>query len=267
MGTDTTDDKLAALRDILRREGSVLVAFSGGVDSTFLLKVAVETLGREAVALTIDSPFSPSGELSSARGLAEKIGARHLVLEMNPLSSAELVANPRERCYLCKLLLMRSCLEVAAREGLSAVVEGSNTDDLADYRPGKRALEELGILSPMLEAGLGKGEIRALSREFGLPTWDKPSMACLASRFPYGMEITASGLEMVRQAEDLLAARGFRSYRVRHHGEIARIELPEGELGRLAAGELRREICEGLRGIGFRYVTLDLDGYRCGSMN
>ncbi len=260
-------EKCAHLQEILRAAGSVLVAFSGGVDSTFLLKMAVDTLGSRAVALTVDSPFSPSGELDGARELAGRMGARHLVLAMDPLSLPELAANPRERCYLCKVELMKRCLAIAAEEGLGAVVEGSNLDDLADYRPGKRALEELGIRSPMLEAGLGKGDIRAKSRELGLPTWDKPSMACLASRFPYGMEITVAGLAMVRAAEDHLAARGFRVYRVRHHGDTARIELPEEELPRLLAGDLRREVVATFRTIGFRYVTVDLDGYRSGSMN
>lgn len=263
----TVQKKLVRLQEILRAAGSVLVAFSGGVDSTFLLRVAVDTLGSRAVALTIDSPFSPSGELAGAKALAERVGARHLVLEMDPLSLPELAANPRERCYLCKVELMKRCLLIADAEGLAVVVEGSNLDDLADYRPGKRALEELGIRSPMLEAGMDKGDIRSLSREYGLPTWDKPSMACLASRFPYGMEITLERLAMVRAAEDHLASMGFRVYRVRHHGEIARIELPPADLPRLLDDNLRRETSEAFRKIGFRYVTVDLEGYRSGSMN
>lgn len=260
-------EKITHLQELLKNAGSLLVAFSGGVDSTLLLKVAFDTLGNRAVALTVDSPFSPSGELDAARTLAASIGARHLVLSMDPLALPELVANPRERCYLCKVELMKRCLDIAAREGLALVVEGSNLDDLADYRPGKRALQELGIRSPLLEAGLGKGEIRTLSRVYDLPTWDKPSMACLASRIPYGMEITASRLAMVRDAEDLLAARGLRVYRVRHHGDIARIELAPDELPKLLDGEQYREINDAFKGIGFRYVTLDLQGYRSGSMN
>jgi len=263
----TGSEKIAKLRVLLQQAGSVLVAFSGGVDSTFLLKVAVDTLGERALALTIASPFSPTGELAAAQALARSIGARHLVLEMDPLASPELAANPRERCYLCKVALMQRCLAIAAAEGMATIVEGSNVDDLADYRPGKRALEELGIRSPLLEAGLTKAEIRGFSRELGLASWDKPSLACLASRFPYGVAISRERLAMVRAAEDFLGGKGFRVYRVRYHGETARIELAAAELPRMLAEELRQEITTAFKAAGFRYVALDLEGYRTGSLN
>jgi len=259
--------KYDRLQEILKGIGPVLVAFSGGVDSALLLRAAVDALADRAVAVTISSPFSPIGELEGAKNLAAQLGARHIVLEIDPLAMPDLAANPPDRCYLCKLVLMRRCLEIATEHGLAAVVEGSNLDDLADYRPGKRALEELGIKSPLLAAGLSKAEIRELSHSLGLPTWDKPSMACLASRFPYGTTLTAEGLTMVGQAEAFLAGRGFRIYRVRHHGDTARLELGEAELARALENNLRQEIVAALKGLGFRYVTLDLQGYRSGSMN
>lgn len=263
----TLDDKLILLQGILREMGSVLVAFSGGVDSTFLLKAAHDELGERVAAITINAPFHSRYEVAEAVRLANMLGVRHRVLEVNGLDIEGLSANPPDRCYLCKRSVFALCAEQAGLEGSAVLVDGSNADDVRDYRPGRRALDELGVRSPLLEAGLEKGEIRELSRLSGLDTWDKPALACLLTRFPHGEEITPERLVMVEQCEGYLRECGFGMFRVRAHGESARIELTEEELPRMLQPEIRSGVTAFFHQAGFRYVSLDLEGYRCGAMN
>ena len=259
--------KLESLRERLRGIGSAVVAFSSGVDSTFLLRVAHEELGDRVVAATIRSHAFPKRELDEAATFCRAEGVRHAVVDSEELDIPGFAENPPDRCYHCKRELFGKLLAFARENGLAAVLEGSNIDDDGDYRPGRRAIRELGIVSPLHEAGLTKAEIRALSREMGLPTSDKPSFACLASRFPYGERITATALERVEKAEQWLldAGLGLTQLRVRSHGGLARIEVPPDAIPRLAARAA--EIAAAFKELGFAYVTLDLRGYRTGSMN
>ncbi len=261
-------EKYHNLKQSLAQFDSVVVAFSGGVDSTFLLKVATEVLGPQKVlALTAISPIYPEFESAQSSRLAKTIGVEQQLVENNELEIPEFTANHPRRCYHCKLALFSRFLQLAKEKGYQTVLDGSNLDDLADYRPGRDATEELQIGSPLLEAGLNKAEIRELSKQLGLPTWDKQAFACLASRFPYGTAITAERLKQIDRCEGWLRGQGFNNYRVRYHEQVARIEVPPNDISRLLDEDLRQQLVTEFKAAGFTYVTLDLQGYRTGSMN
>jgi uncharacterized protein len=264
---DVAHRKLAKLEDLLKDMGEVIVAFSGGVDSSFLLWAAHRMLGERALAVTGKSESVATGQLEEARQLAERLGVRHVILDTEELQNPLYVANPTNRCYHCKTELFTKLEAFAAREGIRWIVEGSNLDDMHDYRPGLQAAVEHGVRSPLKEAELTKAEIRALSKEAGLPTWDKPAMPCLSSRIPYGMLVSPEKLAMIDRSEAYLRRLGFRELRVRHHGPIARIEVPPGDFARILAGNTAADIANTLKSYGFKFVTLDLQGFRSGSLN
>lgn len=260
-------EKYNILRDYLKSLGSVAVAFSSGVDSTFLLKVAHDVLGDHAVAVTARSCSFPERELKEAEAFTSANGIRHLIVDSEELDIDGFSQNPVNRCYLCKHELFSKMQGIAKENGIKEVVEGSNMDDNGDYRPGLTAVQELGVKSPLRYAELSKSEIRELSKELDLPTWEKQSFACLSSRFPYGETISPEKLKMVDIAEQLLLDLGFHQVRVRHHGTLARIEITEDQFEKIMNGETRNLINSRLKEIGFTYISLDLGGYRTGSMN
>lgn len=268
MMPDPLDAKLDVLRESLKALESVAVAFSGGVDSTFVLKVAIDTLGTDRVlAVTGVSGSLAAREFDDARRLAESIGARHLLVDPGEFDDPNYLANPENRCYFCKSALYTKMDAILASHGLRASVSGTNLDDLGDYRPGLIAAREHGVRAPCVEAGLTKADIRALSQRLGLPTHDKPAAPCLSSRVQYGEAITPEKLNMIERAENVLRDLGVRECRVRHHDRLARIEVPPHEIERLAAADVRARIDAAFRELGYQYVTLDLRGFRSGSMN
>jgi len=261
------DEKWDRLRSLLRERGPAVLAYSGGVDSSVLLRAASEVLGQDLIAVTAISETYPPAELEPAKQFAASLGVRHRILTTEELTRDEFSRNSPDRCYHCKQELFDKLRLIAETEGITLLLDGSNIDDLRDYRPGRKAAAAFSVRSPLAEAGLNKQDIRDLARRMGLPMWDKPSLACLSSRIPYGTAITSELLKNIQAAEDIIRGFGIRQVRVRHHGDTARIEVEPADLVRLASGDVRQRVVDAFKGLGYVYICLDLEGYRTGSMN
>ena len=264
---DSCSSKEHKLKELLRSFGSVVIAFSGGADSAYLAYVASVALGERALAVTGDSSSYPTFQRELAYQITAEYGIRHEIILTEEFEDLNYISNPPNRCYYCKSELYTKLDKLARARGLEVICDGTNADDVGDYRPGRQAARELGVRSPLLECGMTKSDIRELSRRAGLATWNEPASACLSSRVPYGQVVTIEKLSMVDKAEIELKKLGFRQVRVRHHGDVARIEVAEEELGRALDPEMARRMSAALKALGFKYVTLDLDGYRTGSLN
>ncbi|MBC8421404.1 MAG: ATP-dependent sacrificial sulfur transferase LarE [Actinobacteria bacterium] len=267
MSKNGLEEKINKLRKTLKDLESVAVAYSGGVDSTFLLAMAKEVLGKNVLAITAASPMIPTFEIKEAKILARKLKVKHKLIKTSPLENPSLKFNPRDRCYICKKSLFVKFLNLAEKYGYSYLVDGTNFDDLNSSRPGLKALAELGIKSPLAEAELTKKDIRKYSKIMGLPTWDSPALACLATRVPYGEEITEPKLAQIDQAEEFIRSLGFKQVRVRYHFPIARIELDPEDISNIIESSMRKKVVEKLKSIGFEHIVIDMEGYRSGSMD
>ncbi|MDD5773188.1 MAG: ATP-dependent sacrificial sulfur transferase LarE [bacterium] len=264
---DPLKEKFSRLKKNIKNMGSFVLAYSGGVDSAFLLKAGYDVLGKKVLAVTARSETYPDAELREAKAIAKIIGARHKVIRTEELNNHDFISNPPNRCYYCKKELFSKLDHIAKEENIKWICDGTNKDDLKDVRPGRQAAKEFKVLSPLLDAGLTKEDIRALSRDMGLSTWDKPSLACLSSRIPYGEKITKENLVRIEEAEEFISLLGFRSFRVRSHGVLARIEVEQSDIKKITQKDIRVKVINKLKSLGFIYITLDLHGYRSGSMN